>query len=69
MAIRTDFFTRIGISDGIETEGAYQIGGIEKEVHRKGMTLIFNFKKLNLILHTKVRGQMKSDGKQVLLTI
>jgi hypothetical protein len=41
MAIRTDIFTWIGISDRIETERAYQIGSIEKEVHEKMMSLIF----------------------------
>jgi hypothetical protein len=41
LTIRTDFFIRIGISDRIETKGAFQIGGIEKEVHEKMRSLIF----------------------------
>jgi hypothetical protein len=61
LAIRTDSFTRNGISDGFQTERAFQIDGIVKGVHEKGMPLIFVCKKLNLILHTKIRGQMKSD--------
>jgi hypothetical protein len=41
LAFLTDFFTRIGIRGRIETEWAFQIGGIEKEVHEKMMSLIF----------------------------
>jgi hypothetical protein len=36
MAIQTDFFTWIGFSNWIDTERAFQIGGIVKRVHKKG---------------------------------
>jgi hypothetical protein len=68
LAFRTDSFPRIGISDRIETERAFQNGGIVKGVHEKEMPLIFVCKNIKLILHTKIRVQMKSVRQNILLT-
>jgi hypothetical protein len=50
------------------TKRAFQTGGIEKSVHEEGLLLIFACNKLNVILHTKVLGPMKSVSQNVLLT-